>query len=237
MPWLPELFTAPALQQILDDRRRDELLAVPYFDGLLAGDPDPLVESFVGEPEVYDPVRGRIRGEAAFRGFVAETSAWLRQHHASVDDVEHVILERRGFEEVVLHLDPDRGGVDVPVAVVADRRPDGRIEELRVYFTGQPVTGGSVTRPPVLQPDAGLVVPEPVATYLRSSTLGEVGRLETCSFIEDGRVCALEYNVVQPGTALHAAEAGFAVFVLGEDGGLAAVRVYDDAGAPFAPLA
>ena len=83
----------------------------------------------------------------------------------------------------------------------------------------------------------GLVVPEPVATYLRSSTLGEVGRLETCSFIDDGRVCALEYNVVQPGTALHAAEAGFAVFVLGEDGGLAAVRVYDDAGAPFAPLA
>ena len=106
---------------------------------------------------------------------MAETSAWLRQHHASVDDVEHVILERRGFEEVVLHLDPDRSGVDLPVAVVADRRPDGRIEELRVYFTGRPVTGGSVTRPPVLQPDAGLVVPEPVATYLRSSTARSAG--------------------------------------------------------------
>src|SRR5690242_16460150 len=101
MPWLPELFTAPALQQILDERRRDELLAVPYFDGLLLGDPDPLVESFVGEPEVHDPLRGRVKGEAAFRAFVAETGAWLRQRRASVSDVEHVILEGRGFEEVV----------------------------------------------------------------------------------------------------------------------------------------
>jgi hypothetical protein len=234
MPWLPELFTAPALQQILDDRRRDELLAVPYFDGLLAGDPDPLVESFVGEPEVYDPVRGRIKGEAAFRGFVAETSAWLRQHHASVDDVEHVILERRGFEEVVLHLDPDRRGVDLPVAVVADRRSDGRIEEVRVYFTGRPVTGRPVTRPPVLQPEPGLEVPEPVASYLRSAA--EVGLLEPCSLIDDGRVCALEYNVVQPGSALPAAEAGLAVFAVGEDGRLSAVRVYDDADAPFTPV-
>ena len=109
MPWLPELFSAPVLQQILDKRRRDKLVAVPYFDGLMAGDPDPLVESFAGEPEVHDPMRGRIKGVAAFRAFVTETSAWLRQHHASVEDVEHVILERRGFEEVVLHLDTDNG--------------------------------------------------------------------------------------------------------------------------------
>lgn len=59
---MPELFTAPVLQQVLDNRRRDSLVAVPYFDGLMVGDPDPLVESFAGEPEVHDPVRGRIRG-------------------------------------------------------------------------------------------------------------------------------------------------------------------------------
>ena len=45
MPWLPEVFTAPVMEQILDRRRRDALVAVPYFDGLLVGDPDPLVES------------------------------------------------------------------------------------------------------------------------------------------------------------------------------------------------
>ncbi len=236
MPWLPELFTAPALQQILDDRRRDELLAVPYFDGLLAGDPDPLVESFVGEPEVYDPVRGRIKGEAAFRGFVAETSAWLRQHHASVDDVEHVILERRGFEEVVLHLDPDRRGVDLPVAVVADRRPDGRIEEVRVYFTGQPVTGRPVTRPPVLQPEPGLEVPEPVAAYLRRRP--RRGRPARDVFVHRRRArvrAGVQRRSAGNGAA--AAEAGLAVFVGRRGRWSRAVRVYDDAGAPFAPLA
>ena len=110
-------------------------MAVPYFDGLLAGDPDPLVESFAGAPELHDPIRGRVRDEAAFRAFVTETSVWLREHDATVDDVEHVILERSGFEEVVLHLATERGRVDLPVAVVAERRSDGRIDEIRVYFS------------------------------------------------------------------------------------------------------
>src|SRR5689334_15758180 len=105
MPWLPEVFAAPTLQMILDQRRLDALLAVPYFDGLLTGDPSPLLESFAGEPEVHDPIRGRIKGGPAFRDFVLQTSAWLHQHRAAVNDVEHVVLDRRGFEEVVLHLE------------------------------------------------------------------------------------------------------------------------------------
>ena len=72
MPWVPELFTAPALQQLLDKRRREKLVAVPYFDGLLSGEPDALLESFAGVPEVHDPVRGRIKGAQPFRTFVAE---------------------------------------------------------------------------------------------------------------------------------------------------------------------
>jgi hypothetical protein len=174
MPWAPELFTAPALQEILDKRRRDALVAVPYFDGLLAGDPDPLVESFSVQPEVHDPVRGRVKGEAAFRAFVIETSAWLRQHRASVEDVEHAVLERRGFEEVVVHLEMDDGPVSLPVAIVADRTVDGRIDEVRVYFTSQPLTGRHANRPPLLQPDPGLVVPDAVAAYLRAHATGDV---------------------------------------------------------------
>jgi hypothetical protein len=56
MAWVPELFSAPALQRLLDQRRRDELVAVPYSDGFLAGEPDALVESFASEPLPYDPV-------------------------------------------------------------------------------------------------------------------------------------------------------------------------------------
>ncbi len=177
MPWLPELFSAPVLQQFLDKRRRDKLVAVPYFDGLMAGDPGPLVESFAGEPEVHDPLRGRIKGVAAFTAFVTETSAWLRQHRASVEDVEHVILERRGSEEVVLHLDTDNGTVGVPILVVADRRPDGRIDELRIYFSSQPLTGQRATRPPLLQADPGLPQSGAVGAYLHAFASGDVAAI------------------------------------------------------------
>ena len=177
VPWLPELFSAPVLQQFLDKRRRDKLVAVPYFDGLMAGDPGPLVESFAGEPEVHDPVRGRIKGVAAFTAFVTETSAWLRQQRASVEDVEHVILDRHGFEEVVLHLDTDNRSVSLPIVVVADRLLDGRIEEVRIYFASQPLTGQRANRPPLLQADPGLPQSGAVGAYLHALTTGDVAAI------------------------------------------------------------
>ena len=33
MPWLPELFSAPALAR-LEEQRREPLAEVPFFDGL-----------------------------------------------------------------------------------------------------------------------------------------------------------------------------------------------------------
>lgn len=257
MPWLPELFTAPALQQILDARRRETLLAVPYFDGLLAGEAGPLVESFVGEPEVLDPVRGRIKGTAAFRAYVAEAGERLRRHHATVEDVEHVILDRHGFEEVVLRVESDDGSVDLPIAVVADREPDGRIDEVRLYFTSRLLTGRPATRAPLLHPRPGPAAPDVVADHLRAVAAGDAAavlatfepdaahggfyerllthggiELETCAVVDDGRACALEYNLVQWGTTRLPPQAGVAVFVRGPSGLLAAVRVYDDVEPP-----
>ena len=55
MPWAPELFTAPVLQRLLDQRRLDEIVDMPYFDGLLAGEPDALVESFSGSSSPARP--------------------------------------------------------------------------------------------------------------------------------------------------------------------------------------
>ncbi len=72
MPWVPEMFTSQALA-ILEEERQRELAAVPFFDGLIAGELDALVESFAGEPEPHHPTRGRIRGAPAFEAFVIET--------------------------------------------------------------------------------------------------------------------------------------------------------------------
>ena len=58
--------------------------------------------------------------------------------------------------------------------------------------------------------------------------------LERCALIDDERACALEYNVVRWGKT-ELPEAGVAVYVRGQSGKLAAVRIYDDANPPLGP--
>jgi hypothetical protein len=274
MPWVPEVFTAPTLQRVLDRRRRDQLVSVPFFDGLLAGEPDALIESFAGEPELHDPVRGRVKGVPAFRSYVSDMNAWLRQQEVTVEDVGHVILEQRGFEEVVLHLDGGSAPVDLPVAIVADHPTDGRIDELRIYYSGWQLTGRHAIRPPLLQPDPDLHVSDVVADYQRALAAGDVDAvvatfeadgyarepassrsvhrgpeglrafygslfakeggipLRPCAVVDDGRVCALEYNVVRWGMTELPPQAGVAVHVRSPNGKLAAARIYDDAEPP-----
>jgi len=72
MPWGPELFSAGALAQIWEDARRERMELVPFFPGLMTGEIGALVESFAGEPEVHHPIRGRVKGVAAFERFVAD---------------------------------------------------------------------------------------------------------------------------------------------------------------------
>jgi hypothetical protein len=57
--------------------------------------------------------------------------------------------------------------------------------------------------------------------------------LEHCAQIDDGRACALEYNVVRWGKTELPPEAGVAVYVRGEGGRLAAARIYDDVNPPL----
>jgi SnoaL-like domain len=273
VPWLPELFTAPALQQLLDQRRQDQLLAVPYFDGLLAGELDALIESFTGEPLLYDPMRGRVKGVPAFTAFAGHMRDWLRERNVSVEDVDRVMLRRGGFEEAVLHVDGERGRVALPFATIADRADDGRIDELRIYHSNRPLMGRHSTRSPLLQPDSELGESDGVAEHQRALAAGDVdaivaafepdgyvrgpgdvavhsgpdglrdfyGRMfshdggvaqEHCNVEGDERTTALEYNVVGWGREQLLPQAGLAVYVRGQSGKLAAVRVYDDVEPP-----
>jgi hypothetical protein len=57
--------------------------------------------------------------------------------------------------------------------------------------------------------------------------------LEHCAVTDDGRACALEYNVVAWGRTELPPEAGIAVYVRGDSGKLASARVYDDSQPPL----
>ena len=54
-----------------------------------------------------------------------------------------------------------------------------------------------------------------------------------CAVIDDGRSCALEYNVVRWGRTELPPEAGVAVYVRRPSGRLAAARIYDDVDPPL----
>jgi hypothetical protein len=95
MPWAPELFSAPVVAQLEDELRREKLVTVPFFPGLMTGETDALIDSFAGEPELHHPVRGRIKGARAFAGYVADTNAWLEARNVSIEDVGHTIHTRR----------------------------------------------------------------------------------------------------------------------------------------------
>lgn len=57
--------------------------------------------------------------------------------------------------------------------------------------------------------------------------------LEHRTATDDGRACALEYNVVRWGRAELPPEAGIAVYVRGTTGKLAIARIYDDSEPPL----
>ncbi len=277
MPWLPELFSGPALAQIFDRAAADARAAgpVPYFAGVRSGETDALVGSFAGEPELHHPIRGRVKGRRAFERFVAETNAWLSASNAVGNAVERIITPRRGIEETVLTLDGDQGPIELPIAIAADRDEDARIIELRVYYSTWPLRGRHANRPPVLQPDPDLEEPDVVGEYQRALAAGDVeaavaafepdgyvrepaggayvhrGRgelvalyerffsngggipLEHCTVTDDGRSCALEYNVVRWGRTELPPDGGLAVYVRGSTGKLASARIYDDADPPL----
>jgi hypothetical protein len=272
---VPELFSAPVLQGFLDKQQRDTIVDVPFFDGLIAGETDALVGSFAGEPEVHHPVRGRIKGVAAFTAFVTEMSAWFAERDVAVEDVERVVLRTRGFEEVLLHVDGDGGRVQVPFALVADHPAGERIEELRLYWSTRPLTGRRSGRAPLLQPDPDLHPADVVGEYQRALAAGDLDAvvaafepdgyaraptgavhrgtdavrafferlfsngggipLEHCAIVDDGRACALEFNVVRWGRTELPPQPGVAVYVRGPSGKLAAARIYDDAEPPLDP--
>jgi SnoaL-like domain len=275
VPWPPELFSAPALQQILDRRRRERLRSVPFFDGLMSEEVDALIEAFSVVPELHHPVRGRIKGEAPFRRFVAEMTSWLAERDVDVEDVNWLITHVRGVEEVVLHVDSDGRRMGLPFALTVDHDDDERITEMRLYFSTWQLTGRHANRPPLLQPNLDLHGADVVGEYQRALAAGDVEAvlatfepdgcmrepagdtylhrgtdelralyehffsngggipLEHCTLTDDGRACALEYNVVAWGRTALSPEPGLAVYVRGESGKLAAARVYDDCDPPL----
>jgi hypothetical protein len=173
MPWMPEAFAAP----IADARReQDDAIAndaVPYYEGIMANQPEALVRSFAGQPRVNDPRVGYVEGARELHAFVNGTADWLRERDAVVENVALTRTQSRTVEEVVLHLLSDEGvRVELPVAIVSDRNPDRTLKTIRVYHSMWPLTGRHTVRPPLLPEDPSLHVEGAPGDYQRALAEG-----------------------------------------------------------------
>jgi hypothetical protein len=176
MPWMPDVFTAP----IAEARRQREAAsandAVPYYEGIMANQPDALVRSFAAQPVVDDPRVGYVEGARRLRAFVTGTAEWLGERDAVVDKVALTRSLTRTVEEVVLHLLGDDGGrVELPVAIVSDRNPDRTLKAIRVYHSMWPLTGSHTVRPPLLPKDPSLHAEGTPGDYQRALAEGDLG--------------------------------------------------------------
>lgn len=175
MPWYPDLFSAAVLDRIRGQAANERAAEpVPYFDGLQSGETEALIGSFAGEPEMHHPYRGRIKGVRAFERFVAYSRAWQTESNLVASPIQRIITPRRAIEEIVMTFDGERGRIELPVAVAADRGDDGRIIELRIYYGIWPLTGGHSGRPPLLQPDTEFEEPDIIGEYKRALAAGDV---------------------------------------------------------------
>jgi hypothetical protein len=105
---------------------------------------------------------------------VRDTQAWLTERNCSIEEVLTIHGKSRGSGEAILHLDGGEAPVDLPVAVAADRVRDGRLVELRVYYSSWPLTARHANRPPVLQPDPKLRAPDVVGEYQQALAAGDL---------------------------------------------------------------
>ena len=175
MPWMPEVFTGPIAEARREQDGASANDTVPYYEGIMADQPEALVRSFAGEPRVDDPRVGHVEGARALHAFVNGTATWLRERDAVVENVALTLTPTRTVEEVVLHLLSDQGvRVELPVAVVSDRNPDRTLKAIRVYHSMWPLAGEHHVRPPLLPEDPSLHAEGTPGDYQRALAEGDL---------------------------------------------------------------
>jgi hypothetical protein len=237
MPFIPELFSTPALARI-EERRHARLTGVPFFDGLMTttwmAESNVTVEdvdSILTPERAIDELVLHVDGDAGPVDLPMTLAADLGPD-AHMTELR-IYFSRwplsgvRGVRPPLLQPDPDLRAPDIVGeyhralaagdvdAMVQAFEPDGYVRE--------PSGGASTHRG----------TNELRAFYELLIFDRGVMPLELCAVADDGRACALEYNVAARAQRESAPAAGIAVHVRGDGGKLSAVRSYDDVHPPL----
>ena len=241
-----------------------------YLPRLVDGDLDTLYAELAPGALIQETFHTRVTEPVTY-SFLVARHMWLHERQARVEPVMTTTVPGRSVVELTLHLTIDGRAMPLPVAVVADEDPDGKLRHVRLYHSTWPFTGHHEWRQPMLPPDENVQLVEPVASYQRALAAGDVEGvlavfapdayarepaghrhegpeglrgfyagslasggipLDHCTVTDDGRACALEYNVIRWGRTPLPAQPGVAVYERASPRLLAAARIYDDVQQP-----
>jgi hypothetical protein len=151
-------------------------LSEVYLPSLVAAQADQLVRRLGDRATVDDPIFGRTTGMPALARYLEEVATWHRKHEGAFEQVAFVTGSDRDVTEGLLSLTFEGRRVKVPVAVVAERRPEREVE-MRLYYSTKPIKGTRAIRSPLLPQDDEVAVPVQVAAQLDALSRADIGAI------------------------------------------------------------
>ncbi len=159
-----------------------------YFASLATAQVDQLVKRLGDRATIDDPIFGRASGMPPLQRYADEVAAWLQKHEGAFEKVSFVTGSDRDVTEGTLSLTFDGRRVEVPVAVVAERRPEREVE-IRLYYSTKPIKGTRAVRSPLLPQNDQVAVPPPVEAHLaalsRADRKGIIASFEVAGTLRD----------------------------------------------------
>jgi hypothetical protein len=160
-------------------------LSEVYLPALVSAQAEQLLRRLGDRATVDDPVFGRAAGMPALARYLDQASAWLTKRDATFEVIAFTTGSDRDVTEGTLALTVDGRRASLPIAVVAERRPEREVE-IRLYYSTKLIQGIPTRRTPLVPRDDELAVPPPVAAHLYALARGDV----------DGIVASFENGAV-----------------------------------------
>jgi hypothetical protein len=140
---------------------------IPVLLDSAKGNAEALIHRLGGRATIDDPIFGRASGLPALEKFINEMSKWLKDHHCTYEKTHFTMGVDRDVTEGTLILDLDDKTVDLPIAVVAERRRSREVE-LRLYYSTQPIKGTYAVRSPLVEKNDEVSLPIGVTNHLEA---------------------------------------------------------------------
>jgi hypothetical protein len=198
-------------------------LSEVYMPALVSAQAEQLARRLGHRATVDDPIFGRAQGTPALLTYLERAATWLTKHDGAFDSSGFTTGSDRDVTEGTLSVTVEGARVKVPVAVVAERRPEREVE-IRLYYSTRLLLGKPTARTALVPRDDDLPVPPPVSAHLLALARGDVDAV-VASFEPGGTVrdpLGREHIKEARGGALHAFFDGL---LAGASSGGAAIQI------------